>query len=425
MTNSNDSKKVWIFNHYAGPPSICSGLRHYDFGRKLIKDGYPTKIFVSSAIHNSEINMINDGEEFREISDEGVPFIYIKTRSYLGSKIKRIFNMLDYYRGLFNVTRHFEKPDLIIASSAHPLSLIAGIKIAKELDIPCICEVRDLWPESFVAYNIMNRNNPVIKVLYAGEKWIYKKADRLVFTMEGGKDYIIEKHWDTDNGGPIDITKVHHINNGVDLESFHYNATNYSIDDHDLDDKDSFKVIYTGSIRLVNNLDTLIDTAQILRKHNNIKILIYGDGDELEKLADKVRSLGLKNIIFKGRVAKHEVPYVLSKADVNIVHHQAKSEVTKYGGSMNKLFEYFAASKPLISTVSFSYDLVKKYNCGIITENQEPQNIANAILGIKNMLPEEYNNFCENSKKAAQDYDFSKLANELEKIIDAELIKKK
>ena len=71
--------------------------------------------------------------------------------------------------------------------------------------------------------------------------------------MEGGRDYIIKKNMSLENGGRVDLKKVYHINNGVDLESFEYNKKNISIEDNDLE-SECFKVIYAGSIRQVNNV---------------------------------------------------------------------------------------------------------------------------------------------------------------------------
>ena len=80
----------------------------------------------------------------------------------------------------------------------HPLTLVAGIKIAKQFGIPCICEVRDLWPESIVAYGALKRNSIIAKILYQGEKWIYKKADSIIMTWEGGKNILSIKDGITD-----------------------------------------------------------------------------------------------------------------------------------------------------------------------------------------------------------------------------------
>lgn len=166
------------------------GGRHYWFAENLIKQGYKPTIFCSNVEHNT--GSFIDVEKGKYTTDikENIPFVFIKTPKYTGNGLSRVFNMFSFYKNLFPVAKQYAKihgkPDVILASSVHPLTLVAGIKIAEKFGVPCICEVRDLWPESIVAYGIINKSNPIIKLLYAGEKWIYKKADKLIFTMEGG-----------------------------------------------------------------------------------------------------------------------------------------------------------------------------------------------------------------------------------------------
>ena len=200
-------KNVWFFHHYATPPTIPGLNRPYDFAKNLLANNYECTVFSSSYLHYVGENLVKDDSLYCEIVDNNVPFVFIKTTPYYDNGPLRIKNMISFYRNLFPVAKKYSdlqgKPDVIIASSAHPFTLIAGQKIAKKFGIPCICEVRDLWPESFVAYNIIKKKNPLLKLLYAGEKWIYKKADKLIFTMEGGKDYIIEKGWDKQQEAPL------------------------------------------------------------------------------------------------------------------------------------------------------------------------------------------------------------------------------
>ncbi|WP_252314137.1 glycosyltransferase [Sinobaca sp. H24] len=216
-------KKVWIFHHYATPPSMGGLTRPFDFAKNFDSEKFTFTIFSSSHLHYSGINIIKEGNTYyKEVLESEIPFIFVKTTNYNKSKVLRLKNMIDFYKNLFKVTSYYAKekgePDVIIASSAHPLTVIAGQKIAKKFKVPSICEVRDLWPESFVAYDIIDYKNPLLKFLYMGEKWMYKNSDKIIFTMEGGKDYIIDKKWNKENNGPIDVDNVYHINNGVDLE---------------------------------------------------------------------------------------------------------------------------------------------------------------------------------------------------------------
>lgn len=416
-------KNIWIMNHYATNMFFNKGGRHHWFAKYLLKDKYSPTVFCANTRHNSEsiVEIMNGKYEIK--TTNGIPYVFVKTTPYKRNGIQRIKNMWFFYKNLFPATREYAKiygkPDAILASSVHPLTLVAGIKIARKFGIPCICEVRDLWPESLVAYNIIKKNSPIIRLLYAGEKWIYKKADKLIFTMEGGKDYIIEKGWDKQHGGPIDLNKVHHLNNGVDLESFNYNKDQYKLDDDDLNDNTTFKVIYTGSIRLVNQVGIILDVAKYLQDdgHNDIRFLIYGTGDQVDILKRRLKNESINNVYFKRHVNKKYIPYVTSRGDLNIVVGKSRS-LHRFGTSANKRFDYFASGKPTLATTTPAYSLIKRYRAGSEVPLTEIESVANEIIRYKNMPKEEYNQYCINALKASKDYDFKVLTEKLLDIIN-------
>ena len=342
-------------------------------------------------------------------------------QKYKSSRFLRLLNILSYYLNVLKISKPFSKngqPDVIIGSSAHPLAAIAAIKLGTKYGCQSIVEVRDLWPESFVAYGILSKKNPVLQLLYAGEKWIYKNADKLVFTMEGGRDYIIEQGWSSEQGGPIDINKVHHLNNGVDLEVFNKNKERHQFEDEELDDSTTFKVIYAGSIRLVNNVKSIVDAAVEIRKLGveNIKFLIYGDGSDRASLEQYCNDNGIDNVVFKGFVDKKYIPYILSKSDLNIIHFE-QNKIKKYGASLNKMFEYFASGKPTLSDCEFGYDLIEKYKCGVVIDRADAKRMAKEIIRIKELNVAQYNMLCINALNAAKDYDFEHLSLKLMNII--------
>lgn len=70
----------------------------------------------------------------------------------------------------------------------------------------------------------------------------YQAADVLVFSQEGGADYLADRGWYTDQGGKLIREKVHYINNGVDLNDFDVFRANNILEDEDLQN-DAFKKI--------------------------------------------------------------------------------------------------------------------------------------------------------------------------------------
>ena len=417
-------KNIWIMNHYAGSMFFDKGGRHYNFAKYLRRAGYEPVIFCANSKHGQQELFFEDQDLWHEhIAEEiATPFVFVKARAYQGNGKQRVLNMIDFYRNVKKTAREYVKthkrPDIIYDSSVLPLTLVAGIQLAKHFGVKCICEVRDLWPESIVVYSTrLTKANPLIQFLYSGEKWIYMHADALIFTMEGAYDYIEEQGWEKD----IPKVKVHYINNGVDLKTFQYNCEHFRISDSDLEADNVFNVVYTGSIRPANNLDLLIGCAEILRPYSDIQFLIYGEGDDLERLKNICATRKVTNCKFKGVIAKESVPYVLSRSDLNLLNYSQKIiGVFRFGSSQNKLFEYLASGKPVLANADIAYNPIKQYGCGIARELKDDREYAQAVLEIYNLSKEKREELGKNAFMVANEYDFKLLTQKLISVIEGE-----
>jgi len=415
-------KKIWIINQYSTSMGYEKGGRYYWFAKYLKIEGYEPVIITANTFHNSSKIIETGNNKFIKEVINDITFVFVKTIVALKNDIRRILNMVIFYWNLLSVSmklvKYIGKPDIILASSPHPLVMIAGIKIAKKLKIPCLCDIQDLWPEAIFEFGFLKKNSILGKLMLKGEHWIYDKADGLIFTKEGELEYISEMKWDLANGGVINTDKTHFLTIGVDLDDFNEYKSTYTIDnDKDLD-SDKFKVIYTGTIRAVNNVNKILETALLLRDCHDSLFIIYGSGFEKDALEKRANDLNLTNIVFKGRVDKKYIPYILSKSSVNLLNYKQTGYYLKRGDSSNKLFEYLASGKPIISSVKMGYSLIQKYNCGIEIYDATPEQICDAISEIKNLPKPEYDKLCFNSSLAAKDFDVKDLSQQLIKIIE-------
>lgn len=415
-------RTIWILNHYAGNMYFDKGGRHYSFAKYLKIEGYDPIIFCCNRKHGNNDNYIKEDKQWIKCIEQeiNVPFIFIKGCPYHNNK-ERVFNMLDFYRNVKRAARAYAgkygSPDIIYASSVHPLTLVAGLQLAKQYNVKCICEVRDLWPETIVSYSKrFRKNNLLIQLLYLGERWIYQKADALIFTMSGGKKYIKEKGWNIKGKKKIDLNKVYHINNGVDLSDFDDKAKTYKFPDADLDNEGIYKIVYTGSVRRVNNLGIILDCAKRITERK-IKFFIWGDGDEIDALKERVKNEDISNVDFKGRIEKMYIPSVINRADLTLLHWEM-SPILRFGVSYNKLFEYLAAGKPIFSTVCPDFSIINKYKCGRETNGFSPEEIASGIMEIFNDSKENQERMSLNARKAAADFDFKNMTIKLIDIIE-------
>lgn len=405
---------VWIISYFAGGPSYCPRIPDYSLAKYLREHGYEALVFAGSALHNTEINFITDGSTYREAMVDGVPFVYVHTRSYDGRKGESL-SFVDFYRNMMKCYKHFDKPDIIMAAMPQPLSCLAGYRIAKKYHIPYITSIVDLWPLSIVEYADFSDNNPIIKAMYEYEKWLYIKSDELVFTWEGAYDYIIDMGW----AKLIPREKFHYINIGVNLKEFYGNMCLYQVDDPDLED-DKFRVMYCGSVRTANDIGTVVSCAKSLNDDgygDKIRFIIYGDGPDREVLEKRCMKENIPNVIFKGSIEKKYIPYVLSKSNLNILNLKP-AKTQKYGNSSNKLFEYLAAGNPVIANIDEGkYPIITKYGCGKVVKAGSSEEYAKGVEYFLNLSKDEMDKYKANALETAHIFDTDQINGKWEKVI--------
>ena len=410
MRSSEVKKKViWIVNEYNGP-NVGERTRQTVLSQHLQEKGYKVCIIAGSTDYKGGKNYLNKGEKIRQEKFDGSDFYIINTHDYKHN-YGRVLVALEFQYKLWRLRSNIPKPDVIINNFAGLFGNIA-LKWKHKYGTKVIFEILDLWPELFVDMGRMNRNSPVVKWLYSLEHKSYREADGIIFSFQGGKDYIIDKGWSKEVGGDVDTSSIGYLNNGVDLATVDAQKNDCMLEDTDLDSSE-FKVVYVGSVSAFNGLDVLLESAKILQDtgHGNIKILIYGYGNQENQLRQMAKDYKLSNVSFKGKLDKKYALNVMSRSDVNVFTFR-DTPLLKYGTSPNKLFMYFASGKPVLSMIRPAYDLVEGNECGV-SVNNDPQIVADAIVRFSQMSPDEYQKYCLNARKTAEKYDYKELVNAL------------
>ncbi len=404
--------RIWLIDHYAVPPKYYPLARQTTFAKHLMQKGHEVLIIAASTVHNSRINLVEGEQEYTEQTVDGVRYLLIRCRQYSGNGLSRFANMMEFAAKLPKVCGRLPRPDAIVSCSMTLFACAEGLKLSKKYGCRRIAQITDLWPESIVAYGVAPSYHPVVPMLRILEKWIYKHSDAIIFSMEGAYDYILERGWEKD----VPRDKVFFINNGVDLKLFDSNRERYQIDDPQLRDPDLFKVVYTGAIRKANNLGRLLDIAKLVRDER-VRFLVWGDGDELEALKLRQEREGIGNVCFKGRVEKKYVPYITSCADLNLMHVE-DCPILRFGISPNKLFDYFAAGKPVLSDFPCPYNPAITYHVSDELPDLSPAGVAGEIDRLASLDREALAQYGLRARKAAEAYEFDVLTQKLLDVIE-------
>jgi glycosyltransferase involved in cell wall biosynthesis len=142
-----------------------------------------------------------------------------------------------------------------------------------------------------------------------------------------------------------------------------------------------FTVGFAGTLGIANNLETLIEAAQLLADEP-IRFVIVGQGSQ----GDRLRALARNNprVEFVGAVPKSDIPATLRLFDVCYVGYR-RSPLYRFGISPNKVFEYMAASRPIVLAAEAFNDPVRDAGCGLTVPPDDPASLADAIMSLLKM----------------------------------------
>ncbi len=379
---------IWIFNHYAITPQYPGGTRHFELGRNLAARGHNVTIFASNFLHmNFTTVPIHYTSTYKVEDFDKFHFVWIKTPPYRKNDLKRVKNMLTYSFRISSVSEELvrwewiEKPDIVIGSTVHPFAALSASSVAKKYHVPFIFEIRDLWPRSFIDMGIWKPSSPSARFFKWIEKITVHRAKKIIALSPETRQYL-------ENQYRYPAADIHYIPNGVYVTGPTAPSSGSTLQAlRDMKEQGFFLALYSGSLISTNKLETIIDAAQCLQAHAGVRFVLIGRGQEEERYHALIQGKGLSNISILSPVQKELVPNLLEYADVLILN-----QGVVLWGSSNKLYDYMASARPIISSVFARHnDIVTQVGGGISVPPENPQALAEAVLEI-NRLPGEQRN---------------------------------
>lgn len=363
------------------------GMAHriYQFSEMFIKEGHRVMIVAASYSHARTINP-NVISQITKEAIEGIEYRWIKTPKYEGNGIKRVIHMFTYNFKLWLYANKFAKefkPDIVISSGVTSLDFIGCRRIANKSKAKIILEVGDLWPLTPIELGGFSTKHPFIKVLQLAENYAYKNTDALVSLLPCAKEYMAEHglHPDKFNYIPNGVVENDWVERNADLPE----EVNALI--NNLRKNNNILVGYTGTHSVSNSLYTLLDVAENV-SDKQIHFILVGKGQIKEDLIRIVKEKKITNVHFLSPIPKKLIPSFLNRMDFLYTGFQ-KQSLYRFGISPNKIYDYMMAKKPIIQAINAGNNLVEEANCGLYAEPENVDEIAKAILKIKNMSDDE------------------------------------
>ena len=333
---------------------------------------------------------LHTGSEFHELPSN---VRIVSAPSYSNkSYLSRLITWSRYLIHAAGVVARLRGKPLIFLSSNPPLLALVGFLAKRLHGTPYIVHVLDVFPDVIVKAGLASKRNLVVRMWAALNRLCYKHAEAVItlgpIMGETVAQYLVDK------------SKLVIVPYGVDPSALNpmQKEDNPFAVEHEQVQK--LTVLYSGNYGLTHDLSGLFGAARMMSSDKDISFMLVGGGGrshEMMEVADDC-----SNVAYLPFQPLEVVPYSMACAEVGVVTLGAKSA----GISLpSKAYYLMAAGCALLGLSKGKNDiaaLIKRYECGINVESDEPEAVHEAILKFKND-PDFLARCRSNSRKAAEE----------------------
>ena len=269
--------------------------------------------------------------------------------------------------------------DVIHSQTEFSIGTFARV-LGKQLDIPIVHTYHTMY-EDYVYYITKGHFDGASKKLveYLTKFYCDKTIQELIVPTRKTYDLFKEKYKYDRN--------VHIIPTGIEIDRFYkekiaLDRANKLKSQLNITTKDTV-LLFVGRIASEKNIKFLLDAhVDILKKHKNAKLLIVGDGPDLEEYKNLVVKYKIQNnVIFTGKVPWDDIPVYYNISDIFVTASHTETQGLT-------VVEAMAASLPVIALndEAFRNTVVDGLTGELFNNKKEYINKINSLIGDINKI---------------------------------------
>jgi len=267
-----------------------------------------------------------------------------------------------------------DKFDAIIVHEPSPITqFYPALFVKKHQKTPIYFWVMDLWPESLkIAGGI--KNILILNYFSSVVRKFYNESEKILITSKGFKYSILKK-------GDF-IHKIVYFPNWAE-DSISKGDLNFPIPKL----PEGFKIIFAGNIGEAQDMETIMHSALLLKKYDNIKILLIGDGRKMSFVSKFIKEHDLKDKVFTyGHFPIEAMKTFFEKSDLLLV--SLKDDPIFNLTVPAKLQAYMASGKPILGMLNGEgANIIIDSDCGFTVPASNSSKLAEMIIYASNLNP--------------------------------------
>lgn len=161
--------------------------------------------------------------------------------------------------------------------------------------------------------------------------------------------------------------------------------------------KKDFVVMTVSRLAKEKSVDRIINNhKELVKKYSNMKLLIVGDGPDIDKLKDEAKSLGVSDsVIFTGKVPLSDIPIYYQLGNVFVTASKSETQGLT-------VVEAISSSLPVVAVKddSFVNSVIEDFNGFVFTDDEKYINSISKLYEDKEL----YNRLSNQSRLLSEDF---------------------
>ena len=161
--------------------------------------------------------------------------------------------------------------------------------------------------------------------------------------------------------------------------------------------KKDFVVMTVSRLAKEKSVDRIINNhKELVKKYSNMKLLIVGDGPDIDKLKDEAKSLGVSDsVIFTGKVPLNDIPIYYQLGNVFVTASKSETQGLT-------VVEAISSSLPVVAVKddSFVNSVIEDFNGFVFTDDEKYINSISKLYEDKEL----YNRLSNQSRLLSEDF---------------------
>lgn len=346
-------KLLYIHQHFITNEGT-GGTRSFDVSRHMVAMGHEVTM-VCGDCWQSNWDPLPRWKLFEIRHIEGIKVIRCNVRySNKMGAYTRVFSFF-HFAFMATLVGLFERGVDVVFATSTPLTVgIPGRLVSTLRRLPFVFEVRDMWPEDFVAGGYMKRGSLKWRLFDILERFSYQTAARILTVSRGFTDFLWERgykqaltiHLGAEGALFLDIEPDREFLRGLGLEG-------------------KIVAVYAGSFGIENGLDCVLEAADDLREHPEISFLLMGDGMMKPVWSALAKEMDLPNVVFCDPIPKERLFPILLGCDIGLLILRDQGRIRQV--TPNKYFDTaFLGLPAIVNYAGTTADLLKEHGIGLL-----------------------------------------------------------